>query len=69
LLFFSRVILDRRPNLAAMNAANLAIRPAHVLQVVQALIFGLDLLANVYQLHGFSPVAQSCQKAVSVSGA
>jgi hypothetical protein len=39
-------------NFAAVNAANLAIRPAHLFDVIQALIFGLELGGYVYQFHG-----------------
>jgi hypothetical protein len=36
-----------------MNATN-TVWPAHLLEVIEALIFGAELRGNVYQLHGFT---------------
>jgi len=38
---------------AAMNAAN-TVWPAHLFEVIEALIFGAKLHGNVYELHGFT---------------
>jgi hypothetical protein len=37
---------------AAMNAANLASRPAHILQVIKAFVLSAKPLRDIYQLHG-----------------
>jgi hypothetical protein len=45
-------------NLATVNAANLAIRPAHALDIIQALIFGLEFGGNIYQFHNARILAE-----------
>ena len=40
-------------NFATMHTANLAVRPAHGFDIVQAIIVCFELAGYVYQLHGF----------------
>ena len=39
------------PYFSAMRATDLTIRPAHLLDVIDAIIFGLEFLHYVYELH------------------
>src|SRR5207247_9584145 len=50
-------------NLAAMHAADLAVRPARPFEVIEALIFGLELLVNVYQFHSSLSLSKDYQTA------
>src|SRR6266404_162494 len=60
--------LGDSPDLATVNAAHLAVGPAHLFDVIQALVFSLELLVNVYELHNARILAKGgfCVKCIIV---
>src|SRR5258708_35182898 len=58
--------LGDAPDLATVNATHLAIGPAHFFDVVEALVVGLELLVNVYELHNARILAKGgfCVKCI-----
>ena len=58
--------LGDAPDLATVNAAHFAIGPAHVFNIVEALVFSLELLVNVYELHNARILAKAgfCVKCI-----
>jgi len=46
-------------DLATMNAAKLAIRPAHLFDVIKALVIGGESLGYVYHFHGRAPCSDN----------
>ena len=47
---------------ATMDTAKLVIRPAHLFYVVEALVFGIELLSYVYELHGLTSFTRNAIK-------
>ena len=53
LVFAFRLPYDLRDvtDLATMDTAERAVRPAHLFDIVEAIIVGLELAGNVYEFH------------------